>query len=163
MPVTLLERHRVASPGIVLDELEKAGSSTQNGRLPDVLLAILEPVSAVEWTNPYLQAPVDVSHVVWIATANRLEGISMALLDLCRVLQMSAPGPEHLALLAPGLLWQPAWPVGWTRGRPQHSTGWNSRRWPRLGRAGHSGDWLGCSKASWPHETMRRCFNEREW
>ncbi len=106
LPVALLNQHRVASPGIILDELEKAGSSTQNGRLHDVLLAMLEPVSAVEWTDPYLQAPVDLSHVMWMATANTIDGIPVPLLDRCRVLQFPAPGPEHLALLAAALLRQ---------------------------------------------------------
>ena len=71
LPLELLDKHRVASPGVILDELEKAGSSTQNGWLHDVLLAMLEPVSAVEWTDPYVQAPVDLSHIVWVATANK--------------------------------------------------------------------------------------------
>ena len=106
LPVAMLNQHRVASPGVILDELEKAGSSTQNGRLHDVLLAMLEPVSAVEWTDPYLQAPVDLSHMVWLATANTIDGIPVPLLDRCRVLQFPAPGPEHLRLLAPALLGQ---------------------------------------------------------
>ena len=106
LPVALLDKHRVASPGVILDELEKAGSSTQNGRLHDVLLGMMESCSAVEWTDPYLQAAVDLSHVVWVATANTLEGISRPLLDRCRILQVPSPGPEHMPLLAPALLRQ---------------------------------------------------------
>ena len=102
----MLDTHRVASPGIILDELEKAGSSRHNGQLHDVLLGMLEPASSTEWHDSYLQAPVDLSHVVWIATANSLDGIPVPLRDRCRILQVPAPGPEHLQVLAPALLRQ---------------------------------------------------------
>ena len=103
-PVSVMSARQVASPGIVLDELEKAADSVHNGRIQDVLLGMLEPASAACWQDPYLQADVDLSHVVWLATANSLAGLPTPLLDRCRVLRLPVPGPEHLPVLAATLL-----------------------------------------------------------
>lgn len=100
LPLALIIEHRVASPGIILDELEKAATGTQNGRLQDALLGLMEPRSSSAWMDPYAQAPVDLSHVIWIATANSVDGIPAALRDRCRILAFPAPGPEHLPGLA---------------------------------------------------------------
>ena len=104
MPLSVMSAREVASPGIVLDELEKAADSIHNGRIQDVLLGMLEPASSACWQDPYLQAEVDLSHVVWLATANSLDGIPTPLLDRCRVLRIPVPGPEHLPVLATTLL-----------------------------------------------------------
>jgi hypothetical protein len=99
LPVALMASHKTASPGIVLDEIEKAATGTHHGRLQDAVLGMLEPQSAVQWMDPYLMAPVDLSHVLWIATANSLEGLTAALLDRCRIIKVPAPGIEHLPQL----------------------------------------------------------------
>ena len=104
LPVMMLDAHKTASPGIILDELEKASPSRHNGSVHDALLGMLEPSSAAQWHDPYLQAAVDISHVVWLATANSLESIPTALRDRCRILSLPTPGPEHLRALAPALL-----------------------------------------------------------
>ncbi|MCF1502240.1 AAA family ATPase [Afifella sp. H1R] len=70
LPVSLIRRFRHASPGIILDEIEKVGTGCHNGNALDALLPMLEPLSGAHWYDPYIQAPVDLSHVVWIATAN---------------------------------------------------------------------------------------------
>ena len=104
MPVALMSSHRTASPGIVLDELEKAGVGRQNGALQDALLGMLEPRTASRWLDPYLQAPVDLSHLLWVATANSLDGISPALRDRFRVVRFPEPGAVHLPALGNRLL-----------------------------------------------------------
>lgn len=104
VPVSLVARHRTAAPGIILDEVEKVATSRHNGNLMDSLLAMLEPVSAVRWLDPYTQSECDLSHVIWLGTANTLDGVPAPLRDRCRVLRFPSPGPEHMPTLAAALL-----------------------------------------------------------
>ena len=104
LPLSLIIERGVASPGIILDELEKAATGMQNGRLHDALLGLLEPRSSSAWVDPYAQAPVDLSRVIWIATANTVDGIPAALRDRCRILAFPAPRTEHLSVLAASIL-----------------------------------------------------------
>jgi hypothetical protein len=104
LPVSLMAIHMVSSPGIILDEIEKAGTGTQNGRLQDVLLGMLEPKTSLWWQDPYLEAPVDISHVVWMATANSIQGIPNPLRDRCCILSIPAPSVSHLSCLAQAML-----------------------------------------------------------
>jgi hypothetical protein len=102
-PASLLHKHAVASPGIVLDELDKTATGDTNGRLQDTLLGMLEPLTASRWHDPYLEADVDLSHVVWIGTANSTAGLSGPLRDRCRILRVPLPAPEHLPVLGQAL------------------------------------------------------------
>ncbi|MCF1504029.1 AAA family ATPase [Afifella sp. H1R] len=104
LPVSLIRQFRHASPGIILDEIEKVGTSRHNGNPLDALLPMLEPLSATHWHDPYLQAHVDLSHVVWIATANELRSLPGPLRDRFRVFHFPEPGPEHLLPLAGRLM-----------------------------------------------------------
>lgn len=106
LPVSLIARFHCASPGIILDEIEKVGTSTHNGNVLDALLGLLEPQSSRRWHDPYLEAPIDLSHVVWIATANNVDRLLAPLRDRCRILRFPEPGIEHLPALAANLLVQ---------------------------------------------------------
>ena len=104
LPFALMHSHRTASPGIVLDELEKVGTGHHNGNLLDALLSMLEPRSASRWLDQYLDAEIDLSHVLWLGTANSLEGVPSPFRDRCRVLRFPDPRPEHMPSLANALL-----------------------------------------------------------
>jgi len=104
LPVSLVRRFHHASPAIILDEIEKTGTGRHNGNPLDALLPMLEPLSASHWRDPYLQAAADLSHVIWIGTANSLDGIPAPLRDRCRILHFPEPGPEHLLPLAEHLM-----------------------------------------------------------
>lgn len=101
LPVDLIRRHHCASPAIILDEVEKASPDRRNGALSDALLGLLEPSTAQVWHDPYLQSATDLSHVIWIATANDLEDVQRPLRDRLRCLAFPTPGREHLPMLAP--------------------------------------------------------------
>jgi hypothetical protein len=104
LPLSLVRRYMCASPGIVLDEVEKVGTSNYNGSLLDALLGLLEPESSANWLDPYIQGAVNLSHVLWIATANSLDGLPPPLKDRCRVLPFPDPEPGHLQVLGNRLL-----------------------------------------------------------
>jgi hypothetical protein len=104
LPVAVIRAHSHAGPVVILDEIEKAGTSRHNGNLHDVLHGLLERETAVRWHDPYIDAPCDLSHISWIMTANTVEPVPKSLRDRCRCLRFPEPGPEHLVGLAQRLL-----------------------------------------------------------
>lgn len=100
VPLATIRQTDVANPLLILDELEKAGQDRHNGSLLDVLLAMLEPSTSTSVTDPYLEAPVDLSHVTWIATVNHLDLVPGVLYDRFRVIEVPEPGAEHLEPIA---------------------------------------------------------------
>lgn len=103
-PASLMRDHRHASPAVILDEVDKAGTAKVNGSLLDALLSMLEPQTARCWRDPYLEAPVNLAHVIWFATANGLDDVPVALRDRFLTLAFPKPGSEQLAPLAGRIL-----------------------------------------------------------
>ncbi|ARO57616.1 hypothetical protein B2G69_24965 [Methylorubrum zatmanii] len=136
-PFREMLRAGIANPLIIPDEIDKVGTSRQNGSPIDVLIQLTGVESSARYRDPYLQADIDGSHVNWIMTANGLAGVNPALLDRCLVFHVDAPGPEHLRPLALSILaevrrdrglderWAPAF----------DATEWAAleRHWPRGG------------------------------
>jgi ATP-dependent Lon protease len=104
VPVSLICTHRHASPAIILDELEKAGTGRTNGSLVDALLGLLEQRTARRFRDVYLEAAVDLSHVVWLGTANEVHEMPGSLKDRCTVIQFPPPLARHLPALSRHLL-----------------------------------------------------------
>jgi hypothetical protein len=106
VPLELIRRRKVANPGVVLDEIEKAGGYRRGsgGYLHDALHGFLERETAATYTDSYLGAPANLSYVNYVAVANSLEGLSAPLLDRFRVVEYTPPTLEHLTVLAPKLL-----------------------------------------------------------
>jgi hypothetical protein len=104
LPLGLIRRHKVPNVGVVLDEIEKCASGGHNGSARDALLGMLEPTSARCWHDPYVQAAVELSGVLWLGTANSVDGIPAALRDRFRILRFPSPGIEHLPYLAASLM-----------------------------------------------------------
>lgn len=65
---------RMASPAMVVDEVEKAGtvvsSRGQAFGLAEALLPLLEPMTAQSWSCPYYRVRFDMSWVIWVLTSN---------------------------------------------------------------------------------------------
>ena len=106
VPLELIRRRRIANPGVVLDEIEKAGGHRRGsgGCLHDALHGLLEPETAATYADSYLGASANLSCVNYIAIANSLQGLSTPLLDRFRVVEYPAPTREHVPILAPRLL-----------------------------------------------------------
>lgn len=98
-PITIIQAEEVANPGILVDELEKAGRSTA-GSMHDSLLSLLERSTAKRWRDAYVDAEVDLSHVNWIFTANDLKAIPAPLRNRLRVIRVPLPSKEHIPALA---------------------------------------------------------------
>jgi len=88
-----------ANPMIVLDEIEKIGTRDHNGSLHQALIPFLEPTTSEAVFDLYLECPVNLSAVNYVATANSLDGIPAPLLDRFHVIEVPAPGIEHLPVI----------------------------------------------------------------
>jgi hypothetical protein len=104
LPVGAIISAHVANPLFILDEVEKAGTSTTNGNLFDSLLSMLEPKSSSRFFDVFIQSEVDLSAVVWIATCNDATLLPRPLRDRCRILNFPAATVEHLPTLAQAIL-----------------------------------------------------------
>lgn len=104
LPLTFILQCRKANPVVVLDEIEKAGTSHHNGRLVDVLLGFLDRGNAESYRDPSLEVSVNLSHVSYLLTANSLDGIPTPLRDRCRIITVPDPSPEHVPVLVRRLM-----------------------------------------------------------
>ncbi|KPF96245.1 AAA family ATPase [Rhodopseudomonas sp. AAP120] len=103
-PFLAIAQGLVANPIVLLDEIEKAPTRSDYGRLWDALLGFLELETAARYPDPALQTLLDLSMVSYIATANSIDQLPSPLKDRFRVIEFPKPRPVDLEALLPTVI-----------------------------------------------------------
>ncbi len=94
-PAMAMVQTRTANPVLVLEEVDKAGGSSQGGVAHSVLLTLLERGTARNYWDKCLLANVDLSHCCWILTANDASLLPPMLRSRLDIVRIEGPGMQH--------------------------------------------------------------------
>jgi ATP-dependent Lon protease len=93
----------VSNPVILLDEIDRV---TQDARadVMGVLVELLDPEQNFAFTDHYVDYPLDLSNVLFVATANNTANIATAVLDRMEMIEMPAYSDEEKIVIGKSYL-----------------------------------------------------------
>jgi ATP-dependent Lon protease len=107
-----------ANPVIVVDEIDKVGGDNQYDPL-GAFYSLLEPDTAMEFVDEFVEIPIDASSVVWIATANEHSRIPEPILNRMNVYEIEAPDRDGARRIAQAIYAEIRGGHDWGRAFPE--------------------------------------------
>lgn len=104
VPLQAIRRSGSANALVILDELSRGGTRSDNGRVTDAVLSMIERQTARCYHDPYVEAAVDLSAISFIATSNSVADLDRALRNRFRIYEMPMPTAAALPVLVEGIV-----------------------------------------------------------
>ena len=108
--VQAFKKTKTENPLILIDEIDKMGRGWQ-GDPTAALLEMLDPEQNSTFLDHYLDVPVDLSHVLFLCTANTLDTIPGPLLDRMENIDISGYVAEEKMAIAEKYLVPQVWEI----------------------------------------------------
>ena len=97
--VKALRRAKSRNPVLLLDEIDRVSAETRND-IMGVLVELLDPEQNSAFTDHYLDYPVNLSEVLFVATANNTGNIATAVMDRLEPIQMPSYTDEEKLIIS---------------------------------------------------------------
>lgn len=111
MPAQAILESKSCDPCVIVDELDKASRvGSQNGSVMGVLMGMLD--LPAKYYDTALMSNIDLSHTLFMATANRVDTIAEELLDRFTIVPVARPKIEHFDVILATLRTQMASQLG---------------------------------------------------
>lgn len=83
-----VNKAKTSNPVFVLDEIDKVMGMSVNGDPASALLEVLDPEQNTAFHDNFIDVDYDLSHILFVSTANTLESIHPALIDRMEVVRL---------------------------------------------------------------------------
>lgn len=97
--IKALRRVKYANPIILLDEIDRVTPEAKAGVM-GVLIELLDPEQNSNFIDHYIDYPVDLSQIIFIATGNNTSAVSTAVMDRLEVIHMPSYTDEEKVQIA---------------------------------------------------------------
>ena len=98
--IKAMTRVKTSNPIILLDEIDKMSYGGMEGDPASALLEVVDMSQNHHFVDHYLEVPYDLSHVLFIATANSLDHIPLALYNRLEIIELSGYSPQEKKSIA---------------------------------------------------------------
>lgn len=99
LAATIMKRTGCGNPFVLLDDIDQAGGSNENGRATDALLPLLDPWTAEVYNDDALLTHVNASNISWGMTLVHEDRLPITIRNRVTVLEVKGPdwnNPSHL-------------------------------------------------------------------